>query len=79
MDVEVAKVTRPLASAGEIVRKNNRVVLDLPESYIQNKKTGYKTPLRIDGNLFYLDVWIKVPEPLADDLVRRVSFARRAN
>ena len=51
MHVEVAQVTRPLASAGEIVRKNNRVVFDLPDSFIQNKRTGYKTPLRVDGNV----------------------------
>ena len=79
MSVEVAKVARPLASAGEIVRKNNRVVLDLPESYIQNKRTGYKTPLRVDGNLFYLDLYVKVPETLANDLTKKVTFARRAS
>ena len=79
MSFEVAKVSRPLASAGEMVRKNNRVVLDEHDSYIQNKKTGYKTPLRVVGNLFYLDIWVNVPQALAGDLVKRATVARRAN
>ena len=79
MSFEVAQVSRPLASAGEIVRRKNRVVLDEDESYIQNKKTNYKTPLRFQGNLFYLDLWVRLPEQFADDLVKRTSFARRAN
>ena len=79
IDFEVAKVSRPLASAGEMVRKNKRVVLEDLDSYAEHKRTSYRTPLRFDGNLFYLDLWVRVPEAIAEDLCKRASFARRAN
>ena len=49
------------------------------DSGIEDKRTQYGTPLRMKDNLFYLDLWVKLPEQLADDLIRRATFARRAN
>ena len=71
---DVAKITRPLASVSEIVKKSCRVVFDSDGSYIQNKKTGKTIPVRQDGNLYYLDLWVQVPDELsASPFVRQAS------
>ena len=71
---DVAKITRPLASVGEIVKKSCQVVFDSDGSYIQNKKTGKTIPVRQDGNLYYPDLWVQVPDELsASPFVRQAS------
>ena len=71
---DVAKITRPLASVAEIVRKNYRVVFDTDGSFIEDKKTGKWIDVRQKGSLYYLDLWVQVPEELATSpFVRQVA------
>ena len=71
---DVAKVTRPLVSVSEMVRKNYKVVLDNEGSYIQNKKTGKHINVRQEGSLYYLDLWVQVPEEISNSpFVRQAS------
>ena len=65
-DFDVAKIARPLASAAEIIEKGSLIVMDEGDnSYIENKATGSWIPLRKEGNLYFIDRWVQVPEPLA--------------
>ena len=71
---DVAKITRPLVSVSEMVRKNYKVVLDNEGSYIQNKKTGKHIEVRQEGSLYYLDLWVQVPEQISNSpFVRQAS------
>ena len=73
LEFDVAKISRPLASVAEIVKKEHRVVFD-DVSYIEHKKSGIWTPLRQEGNLFFLDLWVQVPESLVKSpFVRQVA------
>ena len=62
---DVANFTRPLASVSEIAKKQFRVVFDDDGSYIQNKKSGKRIAVNQEGNLYVLDLWVQVPEPLS--------------
>ena len=73
IDFEVANISRPLGSVSKLLRKNNKVVLDEGNSFIQNKTTGQKVSLREEGGLFFLDVWVEVPH----DMVINPGFARQ--
>ena len=74
LEFDVAKISRPLASVAEIIKKNHRVVFDEGQSYIENNSNGKWTPLRQEGNLFFLDLWVRVPEKLATSpFVRQVA------
>ncbi len=55
MVFQVCDVMRPLAAVARIVEKGNRVVFD-EESFIQNKTTGKKIPMRKKGRAFVIDV-----------------------
>ena len=71
---DVARITRPLTSVSEIVKKNYRVVFDDEGSYVQSKKTGSSIDIRQEGSLYYLDLWVQVPEELSTSpFVRQVS------
>ena len=74
MEFNVGEISRPIASVGEILTKNNRAVFDQDDSYIENKTTGAWIPLRREGNLFYLDLWCQVPAKLTTHpFVRQVQ------
>ena len=74
-DFDVAKIARPLASAAEIIDKENIIVMDDENNnYIQNKQSGSWIPLRKEGNLYFIDLWVQVPEPLTKSpFVRQVA------
>ena len=59
------KVQKPLAAASRITEKGNRIVLDGEgsESYIQNKKTGTKIPLRIENGVYMMEMQVVKPTP----------------
>ena len=59
------KVTKPLASVHTIAKTGNRVVFEDDGGYVEHKATGAKTPLRLDGKLYYLDLSVQIPEQLA--------------
>ena len=73
VDFDVANITRPLGSVSKLVNKQNRVVFDEHDSYIENKKTGEKVPMREENGLFYLDIWTEIPS----DMVLNPVFARQ--
>ena len=51
-------VRKPLAAASKITAKWNRIVLDdeNPLSYIENKATGAKIPLKIENGVYVMEV-----------------------
>ena len=51
-------VRKPLAAASKITAKENRIVLDDEHSlsYIENKATGTKTPLKIENGVYVMEV-----------------------
>ena len=51
-------VRKPLAAASKITAKGNRIVLDDENSlsYIENKATGTKIPLRIENGVYVMEV-----------------------
>ena len=62
MAFQVAGVSKALGAVSRIVGNGNRVIFDHPNeggSYIENKVTGKKTPLRQHNGVYYLDVWYK--------------------
>ena len=56
MVFNVADVGKPLAAAGKVVEAGNRVILDEGGSYIENKATGEKMPLRKEKGVYVFDV-----------------------
>ena len=59
-------VRKPLAAASKITAKGNRIVLDDESSlsYIENKATGTRTPLKIENGVYVMEVAVspnKVP------------------
>ena len=52
------RVRKPLAAASKITAKGNRIVLDDEDSlsYIENKATGTKIPLKIENGVYVMEV-----------------------
>ena len=62
MSFQVAGVSKALGAVSRIVGAGNRVVFDDPAtvgSFVENKTTGKKTPLRQHNGVYYMDVWVK--------------------
>ena len=53
-------VQKPLAAASKIAAKGNRIILDDAESdsYIENKKTGIRIPLRIENGVYMMEMLV---------------------
>ena len=56
MNFQCTNVRKPLASVSRIVAKGNRVVFDNDESYIENKRTGKKVKLELEGGTYVMNV-----------------------
>ena len=58
MTFNVASVTKPLASAAQVVASGNRIVLDPrpDESFVENVKTGERMRLREQKGVYVFDV-----------------------
>ena len=56
-------VRKPLAAASKIAAKGNRIVLDDAESlsYIENKATGTRIPLKIQGGVYVMEIAVTAP------------------
>ena len=59
-------VRKPLAAASKITATGNRIILDDEDSlsYIENKATGTKTPLKIENGVYVMEVAVspnKIP------------------
>ena len=64
LQFDICNITKPLASVYTIANKGNEVVFRDDGGYIKNVATGKQTPLRLEGKLYYLDLWLEVPENL---------------
>ena len=45
VNMEVLKISKPIVSAGKMVRSGRRIVLDEHGSFIEDKKTGKRIPV----------------------------------
>ena len=59
MKFNEADVKKPLASAVNVARAGNRIVVDDQGGYIENKSTGEKMELRIERNTYVYDVQLE--------------------
>ena len=77
IDFDIAKVTRPLLSVHKMTSNGHKVIFHDSGGYIQVKGTNTKVHLRQEGRLFMLDLWVKVPQEVADSspFVRQVAKA----
>ena len=77
IDFDIAKVTRPLLSVHKMTSNGHKVIFDDSGGYIQVKGSSNRIKLRPEGRLFMLDLWVKVPQEIADSspFVRQVAKA----
>ena len=56
----IDELSRPLASAARVAAKGNRIVLDGEgcSSYIENKESKVRIPLRIEKGVYVMDVQV---------------------
>ena len=59
LTMQVANVQKALMSVSKAVDAGNRVVFDTDWSYIQDKRTGERTTIQRQGNLYTLEAWVK--------------------
>ena len=58
---QVADVRRPLVSASHIIQAGNDLFIGKDEAYIINRKKKDKSMLRKEGNVYVLDLFVRVP------------------
>ena len=61
---DVAKITRRLLSAHQIIQNGHQLVYGKTQSYLQ-LQGGKIIPLRQEGKLYMLKMWAQIPEELA--------------
>ena len=60
--MQCADVRKPLASVSKMAEFGNKIVFDEDGSYIENKTTKLRTPLRKERGVYVFDLWIpKLP------------------
>lgn len=65
MKFNEANVRRPLASAVQVAKAGNLVVLDEDGGYIENKHTKEKMKVRVEKNTYVFDVQVEGGESIA--------------
>ena len=58
---QVADVRRPLVSASHIIQAGTDLFIGKDEAYIMNRRKKEKSALRKEGNVYVLDIFVKVP------------------
>ena len=58
---QVADVRRPLVSASHIIQAASDLFIGKNETYIMNRKEEEKSVLSKEGNVYVLDMFVKVP------------------
>ena len=66
---QVADVRRPLVSASHIIHAGNHLFNGKDEAYITNRKKKEESMLRKKGNVYVLDLFVRVPSSLAAPIV----------
>ena len=69
---QVSDVTKPLAAAREILKGGNRIVMGEEASYIENKGTGKKIPIRRENGMFI--VTMTVPKGAAKAVEKQYAI-----
>ena len=71
---DVANITRPLLSVHQMVQNGYSVVIGKDRSHLQ-LRGGARIPLRHEGRLYMLDMWVNVPIEIAKSspFVRQVA------
>ena len=62
---QVADVRRPPVSASHIIQARNDLFIGKDEAYIMNRKEEEKSMLGKEGNVYVLDLFVKVPSGAA--------------
>ena len=62
MTFQIAAVSRPLTSVGELCDSGNVVAFGPKGGFIQNVASGHKTRFPREGGIYVMDLWIKTPE-----------------
>ena len=58
-NMEVLKISKPIVSAGKMVRSGRRIVLDEHDSFIEEKKTGKRIPVEMThGDVFEISAYM---------------------
>ena len=58
VNMEVLKISKPIVSAGKMVRSGRRIVLDEHDSFIEDKKTGKQIPVELTrGDVFEISAY----------------------
>ena len=55
---QIADVRRPLTSVGRICDRGNKVIFGRGGGVITNLKTGHSIPVKREGNIYVLEMWI---------------------
>ena len=59
VNMEMLKISKPIVSAGKMVRSGRRIVLDEHDSFIEDKKTGKRIPVELTrGNVFEISAYM---------------------
>ena len=59
MKIQICDVNKALMSVKRIARAGNRVVFDDEYSYIEDKATGEHIPLKEEGGMYMLKLWVR--------------------
>ena len=57
---QVTDVRRPLVSASHIIQAGNGLLVGKDEAYVMNRKKKEKSMLRKEGNVYVLDLFVRV-------------------
>ena len=59
VNMKVLKISKPIMSAGKVVRSGRKIVLDEHNSYIEDKKTGTRIPVELTrGDVFEVSAYV---------------------
>ena len=61
MKAQVCEVNKALLSVKRVVQAGNRVVFDSGGSYVEDTYTGERMPLREEGGMYMLKLWVRKP------------------
>ena len=82
---QVADVRRPLVSVSHIIQAGNDLFIGKDEAYIMNRRKKEKSMLRKEGNVYVLDLFVRVPPgvtapvtytPMEVDAINQVTDGR---
>ena len=78
--VQVVEVKRNLAGAMRIMKAGNRIVLDEEGSFIEDKKTGRQSKMRMENGDFEFDIWVPRPKSKVEEGMKnkkKVNFENK--